>query len=89
MTQPQIVSTSQLEKAPGIAGIRKSVLAAAVAGITYLMGVIPAAGGFSDVSTVGWLGFALAVLGTGGGVYAIPNAVQPTPPAPVDPPPAG
>ncbi len=56
-----------------IAPYAKAVAGAAVAGLTYLIGVIPASGGFGDVTVAGWMGFAIAILASFGVVYQIPN----------------
>lgn len=66
----------------------KAIGGAAVALAAYLIGVIPAAGGFGDVSLVGWLG-AIVFLGAGYGItYAVPNPAAPSTliPPPVAPP---
>jgi hypothetical protein len=60
----------------GWRGSAKAIVAAVTAGITYLLGIIPASGGFGDVNTVGWLGFVLAVLGPGAVVWAVPNRTR-------------
>lgn len=51
----------------------KAIAAALVAGLTYLIGVIPASGGFADVTIAGWMGLALAVFASLGVVYRVPN----------------
>lgn len=63
-----------------LGAIRKAIVGGVTAGVLYLVGVIPSSGGFDDVTTVGWLGLVLAVLGTGGAVYGTTN----TPPGPID-----
>ena len=51
----------------------KAVVSGVVALAAYLAGVIPAEGGFGDVSTVQWLG-AVVFVGAGYGLtYRIPN----------------
>lgn len=63
----------------------KAIAGAVVALAAYLIGVIPASGGFGDVSVVGWLG-AVVFLGAGYGItYAVPNPVTPPPAPPVVP----
>lgn len=56
-----------------IAPYAKAIAGALAAGLTYLIGVIPASGGFNDVSLVGWLGLGLAILASFGVVYRVPN----------------
>lgn len=52
----------------------KAVASALVALAAYLVGVIPAEGGFGDVSTVQWLG-AVVFLGSAYGItYGVSNA---------------
>lgn len=54
----------------------KAFAAALVTAAAYLIGVIPAEGGFGDVGTVQWLGLVVA-LGAGFGVtYAVPNKAK-------------
>lgn len=52
----------------------KAVASGLVALAGYLVGVIPAEGGFGDVSTVQWLGAVVFLGGAYGLTYAIPNA---------------
>lgn len=51
----------------------KAVAGAAGAAATYLVGVIPAEGGFGDVSTVQWVGLVPVILGTFGIVWGVRN----------------
>jgi hypothetical protein len=51
----------------------KAIAGALVAVAAYLVGVIPAAGGFGDVSTVQWLGLVVFLGGGYGIVYAAPK----------------
>ena len=53
--------------------VAKAIAAGLGAGCAYLIGVIPAEGGFGDVSTVQWLGLVIAVLGVYGVTWAVPN----------------
>ena len=52
----------------------KAVVAAVVVAAAYLVGVIPAEGGFGDVTTVQWLGLVVFMGGAYGITYAVPNA---------------
>ncbi len=56
-----------------IAPYAKAVASAIVTVAAYLVGVIPAEGGFGDVSTVQWLGAVVALAGSFGVTYAVPN----------------
>jgi hypothetical protein len=58
----------------------KAIAGALVAAAAYLAGVIPATGGFGDVSTVQWLGLIVFLGGGYGIVYAAPKN-KPAPPA--------
>ena len=60
---------------------RKAVGSAIVTAAAYLVGVIPASGGFDDVSTVQWLGLVVFL----GGSYGITYAAKNEPQAPVAP----
>lgn len=51
----------------------KAVAAALVVAAGYLVGVIPAEGGFGDLSTVQWLGLVVFMGGAYGITYAVPN----------------
>lgn len=51
----------------------KAFVAAATAGLTYLIGVLAPNAAAGDITFVQWLGLALAVLGTGGIVAVVPN----------------
>lgn len=51
----------------------KAVASALVVAAAYLIGVIPAEGGFGDVSTVQWLGLVVFMGGAYGITYAVPN----------------
>jgi len=51
----------------------KAVVAAAVAGVTALLLVVSGNETFSDVTLAEGLLVALAVLGSGGAVYRVPN----------------
>lgn len=55
-----------------LAPYAKAGASALVCAAAYLIGVIPAEGGFADVSTVQWLGMVVAV-GGAYGVYKVPN----------------
>jgi hypothetical protein len=65
-TQPGIVTDV-------IGRYGKAFVGAAVAGIAYFLGVLAPEATPADITFVQWLGFALAVLGTGGGVALVPN----------------
>lgn len=51
----------------------KAVAAGIVTLAAYLIGVVPAEGGFGDVSVVQWLGAVIAVASAYGVTYAVPN----------------
>ncbi len=55
----------------------KAIAAGVVAGLTYLVGVVSAddtlAEAFGNMRAVQWFGLGLAVLGSYGIVYAVPN----------------
>lgn len=53
--------------------VAKAVVSAIVVAAAYLVGVIPAEGGFGDVSTVQWLGLVVFMGGAYGITYAVPN----------------
>ena len=53
--------------------VAKAVAAAVGAAVAYLIGVIPAAGGFGDLSVVQWLGLVPVVLAVYGVTWRIPN----------------
>lgn len=80
----QIVSTKQLIP-DGILGYAKAVVAFLVSLGGALLTVLPADGTLDQLSTAQWIGIAVTVLGTTGAVFGVPNAVKPTPPAPVLP----
>ena len=63
----------------------KAIASGVVALAAYLIGVIPAAGGFGDVSVVQWLGAVVFVAAGYGLTYAVPNPVTPPPAPPVVP----
>ena len=56
-----------------MSAVAKAIAAAAGAAVAYLIGVIPAAGGFGDLSTVQWLGLVPVVLAVYGVTWRIPN----------------
>lgn len=51
----------------------KAVASALVVAAVYLIGVIPATGGFGDMTTVQWLGGVVFMGGAYGITYAVPN----------------
>jgi hypothetical protein len=51
----------------------KAIASAVVCLAAYLVGVIPASGGFGDVSVVQWLGAVVFLGGAYGITYRIPN----------------
>jgi hypothetical protein len=53
--------------------VAKAVASAVVALAAYLVGVIPAEGGFADVTTVQWLGAVVFVAAGFGITYQVPN----------------
>lgn len=53
--------------------VAKAVASAAVCLAAYLVGVVPAEGGFGDVSVVQWLGAIVFVGGAYGLTYRVPN----------------
>jgi len=59
-----------------LASYAKAVAAGAVSLAGYLAGVIPAAGGFGDVTTVQWLGAVVVLGATFGVVYRVPNGLS-------------
>jgi hypothetical protein len=59
------------------ATVAKAITGALVCLAGYLVGVIPAEGGFADVSLVQWLGALVFMGGAYGLVYRIPNAPTP------------
>jgi hypothetical protein len=61
------------------ATVAKAITGAIVCLAGYLVGVIPAEGGFADVSLVQWLGALVFMGGAYGLVYRIPNAPTNTP----------
>jgi hypothetical protein len=79
VTQPQIVSTSQLTP-DGILGYAKSIAA-------LLSAVLISVAAFLPDNWQRWVQATIAVLGVIA-VYAVPNKIAPTPPAPIEPPPA-
>jgi hypothetical protein len=56
------------------ATVAKAITGAIVCLAGYLVGVIPAEGGFADVSLLHWLGALVFMGGAYGLVYRIPNA---------------
>ncbi|HRD59398.1 hypothetical protein [uncultured Nocardioides sp.] len=52
----------------------KAVASAVVTSAAYLVGVIPASGGFDDVTTVQWLGLVVFLGGSYGITYGVGNA---------------
>lgn len=63
----------------------KAVASGIVALAAYLIGVIPAEGGFTDVSVVQWLGALIALAAAYGVTYQVPNRPQ-APHLPSEPP---
>lgn len=53
--------------------VAKAIAAGIGAAATYLIGVIPAAGGLGDVNVVQWLGLVPVVLAVYGITWAVPN----------------
>jgi len=53
--------------------VAKAVAAGVGAGVAYFIGVIPAEGGFGDLSTVQWLGAVPVVLAVYGIIWRVPN----------------
>jgi hypothetical protein len=51
----------------------KAIASAVVAAAAYLVGVLPAEGGISDVSTVQWLGLVVFLGGAFGVTYGVSN----------------
>lgn len=51
----------------------KAVASGVVALAAYLIGVVPAEGGFADVSLVQWLGALIALAAAYGVTYQVPN----------------
>lgn len=87
-------TTADLVPAPGLPGYAKAWAGAAVglatSIIAALLMVLPADGGFGDLTVTQWLGVGLAVLSgpaVGAIVGRVPNALQPV--TVVDAPPGG
>lgn len=55
----------------------KAITSAVVVAAAYLIGVIPAEGGFNDVTTAQWLGLVVFVGGAYGLTYAVPDSATP------------
>lgn len=53
--------------------VAKAICAGLGAAVAYFIGVIPAAGGFSDLTTVQWLGVVPIVLVVYGITWTVPN----------------
>lgn len=51
----------------------KAIAAGVVSLAAYLVGVVPASGGFGDVSVVQWLGAVVFLGGAYGITYRVPN----------------
>lgn len=79
MTTPQITSTAQLIP-DGLKGYSKAVAAFVSLLGTVLATIEPSLPAGSQWAR--WVGLAVAICGAVG-VYLVPNAVKPTPPAPV------
>lgn len=59
-----------------VAQVAKAVASGAVAVAAYLAGVVPAEGGFGDVTLAQWLG-SVVVLGAAYGItYRVPNRAK-------------
>ena len=56
----------------------KAFVGAAIAGITYLIGVLAPNAAAGDITFVQWLGLALAILGTFGGSALVTNKLTDT-----------
>lgn len=55
----------------------KAYVGAIVAGLTYFMTVLAPEATFASITMVQWIGFAVAVLGTWGGVAVTTNGLKP------------
>jgi hypothetical protein len=55
----------------------KAIVGGIVAGLTYLMTVLGPAATVGDITLLQWIGFAVSVLGTFGGVAAVTNGPKP------------
>lgn len=53
--------------------VAKAIAAGIGAGVAYLIGVIPAEGGFGDLNTAQWLGIVPVVLAVYGVTWRVPN----------------
>lgn len=53
--------------------VAKAIAAGLGSAVSYFIGVIPAAGGFSDLTTIQWLGVVPIVLAVYGIVWTVPN----------------
>ena len=54
--------------------VAKAIAAGVGAAVAYFIGVIPAEGGFGDLSTVQWLGAVPIVLAVYGITWRVPNS---------------
>lgn len=54
--------------------VAKAIAAGLGAAVAYLVGVLPAEGGFGDLNTVQWLGLVPIVLAVYGITWSVPNA---------------
>lgn len=55
----------------------KAILAGPLAVVAYFAGIIPETGGFTDLTTVQWLGAILVLGGAYGITYAVPDSATP------------
>lgn len=58
---------------PFVKQTAKAFAAMLVCAAAYLVGVVPAEGGFGDVTTVQWLGLVVFMGGAYGVTWAVPN----------------
>ena len=58
----------------------KAIMSALLAGLLYFLTVLSPAATFGQITLFQWIGFFVAVLGSGLGVAAIPNGPKPTAP---------
>lgn len=56
-----------------VKSVAKAVAAGVGAAAAYLIGVLPAEGGFADVTLIQWLGLVPVVLAVYGVTWSVPN----------------
>lgn len=56
-----------------LGSVAKAIAAGLGAAVSYFIGVLPAAGGFNDLTTIQWLGVVPIILAVYGIVWMVPN----------------